>query len=134
VFRRVLKNGARQDACVTANVVWYAVKRCAGRAGIDHLAPTIFVSLAPGSAIVVEANWNSFSFCLATLLCKQRRGILDANRICKMRSMIDLEFQSHVRMPEAGCFFGLDAGWIRSFHIRPRLPRPAYVDFPRYCA
>ena len=39
VFRRVLKNGARQDACVTANVVWYAVKRCAGRAGIDHLAP-----------------------------------------------------------------------------------------------
>jgi integrase len=39
VFRRVLKNGDRQDACVTANVVWYAVKRCAGRAGIDHLAP-----------------------------------------------------------------------------------------------
>ena len=27
VFRRVLKNGARQDAGVTANVVWYAVKR-----------------------------------------------------------------------------------------------------------
>jgi len=59
---------------------------------------------------------------------------LDANRICKMRSMIDLEFQSHVRMPEAGCFFELDAGWIRSFHIRLRLPRPAYMDFPRYCA
>ena len=28
VFRRLLKNGARQDAGVTANVVWYAVKRC----------------------------------------------------------------------------------------------------------
>src|SRR5258707_3635137 len=39
VFRRVLKNGARQDAGVTANVVWYAVKRCAKRAGIDNLAP-----------------------------------------------------------------------------------------------
>jgi len=39
VFRRVLKNGARQDASVTANVVWYAVKRCAKQAGIDHLAP-----------------------------------------------------------------------------------------------
>src|SRR5208337_912746 len=44
VFRRVLKNGAlkngtRRDAGVTANVVWYAVKRCAKRAGIDHLAP-----------------------------------------------------------------------------------------------
>jgi integrase len=39
VFRRVLKNGARQDACVTVNVVWYAVKRCAERAGISNLAP-----------------------------------------------------------------------------------------------
>jgi len=39
VFRRVFKNGARQDAGVTANVVWYAVKRCAQRAGIDNLAP-----------------------------------------------------------------------------------------------
>jgi integrase len=39
IFRRVLKNGVRQDASVTANVVWYAVKRCAKRAGIDHLAP-----------------------------------------------------------------------------------------------
>jgi hypothetical protein len=51
-----------------------------------------------------------------------------------MRSMIDLEFQSHAKMPKAGCFFGLDAVWIRSFHIRPPLPRPSYMDFPRYCA
>jgi integrase len=35
VFRRVLKNGARQDG----GVVWYAVKRCAKRAGIENLAP-----------------------------------------------------------------------------------------------
>ena len=39
VFRRVLKNGARQGAGVTANVVWYAVKRCATQAGIGNLAP-----------------------------------------------------------------------------------------------
>jgi integrase len=39
VFRRVLKNGARQCGGVTANVVWYAVKRCAKRAGIENLAP-----------------------------------------------------------------------------------------------
>ncbi len=39
VFRRVLKKGARQDAGVTANVVGYAVKRCAQRAGIVNLAP-----------------------------------------------------------------------------------------------
>jgi integrase len=32
VFRRVLKGGTRQEAGVTANVVWYAVKRCACQA------------------------------------------------------------------------------------------------------
>ena len=39
VFRRVLRNGARQGAGVTDNVVWYAVKRCAKQAGIENLAP-----------------------------------------------------------------------------------------------
>jgi integrase len=39
VFRRVLKGGKRQEAGVTANVVWYAVKRCARQAGIYNLAP-----------------------------------------------------------------------------------------------
>jgi integrase len=39
VFRRVLKGGMLQGAGVTANVVWYAVKRCARQAGIEHLAP-----------------------------------------------------------------------------------------------
>src|SRR5713226_2468743 len=39
IFRRVLKDGTRQEAGVTANVVWYAVKRCACQAGIVNLAP-----------------------------------------------------------------------------------------------
>ena len=39
VFRRVSKVGKRQEASVTANVVWYAVKRCARQAGIPNLAP-----------------------------------------------------------------------------------------------
>ena len=39
VFRRVLKGGILQGPGVTANVVWYAVKRCAGHAGINNLAP-----------------------------------------------------------------------------------------------
>jgi integrase len=39
VFRRLSKNGTRQDEGVTTDVVWYAVKRYAKRIGIDHLAP-----------------------------------------------------------------------------------------------
>jgi integrase len=38
-FRRVSKSGARQNTGVTTDVVWYAVKRYAKRAGFDHLAP-----------------------------------------------------------------------------------------------
>src|SRR5271170_7805233 len=36
---RVLSGGKLQPAGVTANVVWYAVKRCACRAGIANLPP-----------------------------------------------------------------------------------------------
>ena len=39
VFRRVSKAGKPHEAGVTANVVWYAVKRCAAHAGITKLAP-----------------------------------------------------------------------------------------------
>ena len=39
IFRRVSKNGARQDAGVKSDVVWYAVKRYGKRIGVDGLAP-----------------------------------------------------------------------------------------------
>jgi integrase len=39
VFRRVSKNGTRQDDGVKTDVVWYAVKRYAKRIGFDYLAP-----------------------------------------------------------------------------------------------
>jgi integrase len=39
IFRRVSKLGKRQEAGVTANVVWYVVKRCARQAGVANLAP-----------------------------------------------------------------------------------------------
>ena len=39
LFRAIRKNGVLWGAGVTQNVVWYAVKNCAKRAGIDKLAP-----------------------------------------------------------------------------------------------
>jgi integrase len=36
---RVSKAGKAQEGGVTANVVWYAVRRYAKRIGLDHLAP-----------------------------------------------------------------------------------------------
>jgi hypothetical protein len=47
VFRRVSKNGARQDGGVTSDVVWYAVKQYAKRIGVDRLAPHDLQRLTP---------------------------------------------------------------------------------------
>ena len=85
MFRRVLKDGARQDGGVTANVVWYAVKRYAKRAGVRNLAPQIFVAAARASATNVVANSNRPNFYSATPLCKQRNGTSEANRSFQMR-------------------------------------------------
>lgn len=54
VFRRLLKGGTRQDVAVTANVVWYAVKRCAALARLSHLAPHDLRRYARGSVMVLE--------------------------------------------------------------------------------
>ena len=39
LFRSIRKNGTLWGSGVTQNVVWYVVKGCAKRAGIDRLAP-----------------------------------------------------------------------------------------------
>lgn len=39
LFRSIRKDGAVWGLGVTQNVVWYVVKKCAQRAGIDRLAP-----------------------------------------------------------------------------------------------
>jgi hypothetical protein len=80
VLRQFLKGGILQSPGVTANVVWYAVKQCAGQAGINNLTPhdlrRTLRRLCRGSG----TNWNRFSFCLATHLCRLRNGTLEANR------------------------------------------------------
>jgi hypothetical protein len=53
IFRRILKNGTRQDAGVTPNVVWYAVKRCTKLVGIGHLAPP-----RPSSHLRPSLSWR----------------------------------------------------------------------------
>jgi hypothetical protein len=46
--------------------------------------PMTHVAHVPGFVMAVEANRNSFSFCLVTLLCKPRNGMPEANRNFRM--------------------------------------------------
>src|ERR1700693_2081349 len=63
VFRRVSKVGKRQETGVTANVVWYSVKRCARQAGIANLAPHDLRRTCADCAMIAAANSNRFGFC-----------------------------------------------------------------------
>jgi len=50
LFRAIRKNGKLWGTGVTQNVVWYVVKRCAKRAGIDNLAPRGIAPFMPITA------------------------------------------------------------------------------------
>ena len=88
-FRRVVRG---QDAGVTTDMVWFAVKRYAKWVGFDHLAPQIFDSLALASAMPREASLSRFSFSLVMRRCKRPNGISDAGTTSEKRSMIDFGF------------------------------------------
>jgi integrase len=133
-FRRVLKGGMIQPAGVTANVVWYAVRRCAGRACINDLAPHDLRRTCARLCHGCGGELEQIQFLLGHASVQTTERFMEASRSCKMRLMIDLEFQSHAKMPKTGCFFGLATGWTRSLHMCSRLPSPAYIAFPTYCA
>ena len=79
VFRRVLKGGILQGTGVTANVVCYAVKRCAGQAGINNLAPHDFRRTCARLCHGCGGELEQIQFLLGPPLCKQRNGISEAN-------------------------------------------------------
>jgi hypothetical protein len=88
LFRRVLKNGSRLDADVTANVVWYAVNDAPSMRALIIWHRTTFVAVAHVSAMALEVNSNRFSFSSDTHRCKRQNAISDASRSSERRSMI----------------------------------------------
>jgi integrase len=66
VFRRISKQGKRQEGGVTANVVWYAVKRCASQAGIANLAPHDLRRYAESRTMPNRSEGRSFGVELVT--------------------------------------------------------------------
>ena len=84
VFRRVLKGGTRQEAGVTANVVWYAVKRCASQAGIANLAPHDLRRTCARLCHGCGGELEQIQFLLGHASVQQRNGASAANRSFKM--------------------------------------------------
>jgi len=101
VFRRVSKMGRRQQAGVTANVVWYAVKRCARQAGISHLAPHDLRRTCARLCHDCSGELEQIRFLLAMLRCRQRSDISTVNRNWEMRLMIVSKSQWQATLPES---------------------------------
>jgi integrase len=62
VFRAVSKHGTVWGSGVTENVVWYAVRDCSKRIGLEHMAPHDLAGHAPSYTTRTEASLNEFSF------------------------------------------------------------------------
>ena len=66
LFRAVRKNGVLWGHGLTQNVVWYVVKECAKRAGIQNRRPMICEGAALACAMNREGSWSRFNSCSVT--------------------------------------------------------------------
>jgi site-specific recombinase XerD len=75
IFRAVTKTGKVRGAGISQNVVWYVVRNCCKRAGLDHIAPHDLRRACAKLCHTVAENSNKFSSYWDTHLCKRRKGI-----------------------------------------------------------
>jgi hypothetical protein len=77
---------------ISQNVVWYVVKTCCERAGLEHIAPHDLQNLC--QAVPHErSSWSRFNSYWAMHLSRRRNVIWAANRISDIRSTIFLTSQ-----------------------------------------
>lgn len=80
LLRPVRKNGDIWGRKLTQNVIWYTVRLCAKRAGINNLAPHDLRRSCARLCHNAGVSWSRFSFCLAILRYKQPSDTSGASR------------------------------------------------------
>jgi site-specific recombinase XerD len=85
IFRAVAKTGKVWGKGISQNVVWYVVKSCCERAGLEHIAPHDLKEPVPSCATRAVASWSRFSSCSGMHRCRPRNAISAANRISDIR-------------------------------------------------
>jgi len=66
---------------ILQNVVWYLVKTCCERVGLEHIAPNdLHGEPARSCATTAVGSWSRFSSCSGMSPCRQRSGISAASR------------------------------------------------------
>jgi site-specific recombinase XerD len=82
IFRAVARTGKVWGKSISQNVVWYVVKSCCERAGLEHiLRPMTCGGPVRSCATPAGASWSRFNSCWAMHLCRRRNAISAASRI-----------------------------------------------------
>ena len=82
IFRAVDRGGKMWGNGVSQDVVWYVVKTCCERAGLQHIAPhDLRTSLCQALPQRPGANWSRSSSSWAMHPCRRRNAISAANKI-----------------------------------------------------
>jgi hypothetical protein len=93
IFRRVARAGKVWGKGISQNVVWYVVKGCCERAGLEHIAPHDLRRTCAKLCHTSVASWSRFNSYWAMHLSRRRNAIWAANRISDIRSTIFLTSQ-----------------------------------------
>ena len=81
IFRAVARLGKVWGHGISQNVVWYVVRTCCERAGMEHIAPHDLRRTSAKLCHDSGGSWSRFSSCSGMHPCRPRNGISAANRI-----------------------------------------------------
>src|ERR1700747_2281617 len=85
IFRAVARTDKLWGDGISQNVVWYVVKGCCEKAGIEHIAPHDLRRTCAKCATPAAAKSSRFNSCLATLPCRRRNDTSAASRTWDIR-------------------------------------------------
>ena len=90
IFRAVARTGTVWGKGISQNVVWYVVRSCCQKTGLEHIAPHDLRRTCAKLATAAVANLSRFSSCWDMPPSRRRNAISAANRISAIRSTIFL--------------------------------------------
>jgi integrase len=86
IFRAVARRtGKVWGNGISQNVVWYVVRTCCERVGLEHIAPHDLRRTCAKLCHDGGGDWSRFSSCWGMRRCRRPSGILAASRISEAR-------------------------------------------------
>ena len=139
LFRSIRKSGAVWGSGITQNVVWYVVKNCARRSGINPLAPHDLRRTCARLCHAAGGELEQIQFLLGHRPSRRLNAMSDASRIYAARSTIgsrlrpDRERCELVNCPSEGDLPTPTSNWPSSVRYPARCGQTAMPCAPGVC-